>query len=289
MRTVLVAGVGLIGTSVALALRSQGIEVYLSDPDPKTLRTAVSLGAGRTDPPSEQVDLAVLAVPPEQVAGLLAQLQKQETAIAYSDVASVKLQLQNAVLLLGCDLSSYVGGHPLAGRERSGPLAARADLFRGRPWVLTPTNDTQPVVLDQVLELVALCGAIPTVADAAVHDRAVALISHMPHMMSSLVASRLAEADPFSLRLAGTGARDMTRIAAGDVDLWTEILTANAAAIAEVMEQVNIELSIAIKAMRALAGGGQNKRAYGLRELRRLLQRGVRGQAQISRQTAAHY
>ncbi len=109
----------------------------------------------------------------------------------------------------------------MAGRERSGPLAATADLFEGRPWVLTPTPGTDTEVLNLALELVALCGAVPVVMDADAHDRAVALVSHTPQLLSSLVAARLEHAEEAAVRLCGQGIRDVTRIAGsepGDVD-----------------------------------------------------------------------
>ena len=104
----------------------------------------------------------------------------------------------------------------MAGRERSGPLAATADLFEGRPWVLTPTRVTDTEVLNLALELVALCRAVPVVMDADAHDRAVALVSHTPQLVSSMVAARLEHADETAVRLCGQGIRDVTRIAASD-------------------------------------------------------------------------
>ncbi|OXM48604.1 prephenate dehydrogenase, partial [Amycolatopsis alba DSM 44262] len=130
---VLVVGTGLIGTSVALALREQDVAVYLADVDARAAHLARELGAGEEWSGGE-VDLAVIAVPPPLVAEKLAELQKREVASAYTDVASVKAGPIADARRLGCDPASYVPGHPLAGRERSGPAAARADLFLGRPW-----------------------------------------------------------------------------------------------------------------------------------------------------------
>ena len=138
-----VIGTGLIGTSVALALRSRGVAVWLADADPAAARLAADIGAGEVlpatvleRPPAGPADIAVLAVPPAAVAATLAAAQARGLARWYTDVASVKSQPLAQAAGLGCDLGSFVPGHPLAGRERSGPAAARADLFLGRPWVV---------------------------------------------------------------------------------------------------------------------------------------------------------
>src|SRR6266511_4023690 len=137
-----VIGTGLIGTSVAIAARRRGVSVFLSDGNRSAVRTAVALGAGVAQRPAEPVDLAVLAVPPNQVGTLLVELQGSGLARCYTDVASVKAEPERMALTCAPNPSCYIGGHPLAGRERSGPLAARADLFRGRPWALTPSRLT---------------------------------------------------------------------------------------------------------------------------------------------------
>jgi prephenate dehydrogenase len=130
----------------------------------------------------------------------------------------------------------------MAGRERSGPAGARADLFEGRPWVLTPTEQTAPVVRDLALDAVRLCGGLPVVMAAAEHDRAVALISHAPHLLAALMAARLEQADEAAVALAGTGIRDVTRIAASDPELWRQILATNAPAVAEVLDRIGADL-----------------------------------------------
>ncbi len=146
---------------------------------------------------------------------MLAAAQEAGQAACYTDVASVKASPLAAARALGCDLASYVPGHPLAGRERSGPAAARADLFLGRPWALCPVAETAPHAVARVDPLVRACGAEPVTADAGEHDRWVALVSHAPHVVASAMAARLADAPPGALTLAGQGLRDVTRIAAG--------------------------------------------------------------------------
>lgn len=216
MRTALVIGTGLVGTSAALALSGRSVHVHLVDHDPESARTAAALGAGSDEPPAGPVDLAVIAVPPAHTATVLARAMRDGVARGYLDVASVKGGPRRELEAMGLDLTPYIGTHPMAGKERSGPLAATGDLFEGRPWVLTPTRDTDTEVLNLALELVALCRAVPVVMDADAHDRAVALVSHTPQLISSMVAARLEEADETAVRLCGQGIRDVTRIAASD-------------------------------------------------------------------------
>ena len=132
--TVAIIGTGLIGTSIALALREKGSTVWLADQDPAAARLAADLGAGDPLPApghGATADVAVIAVPPDAVADTLAAAQERGLARYYTDVASVKQLPVAQARDRGCDLVSYVPGHPLAGREKHGPAAARADLFLG--------------------------------------------------------------------------------------------------------------------------------------------------------------
>ena len=271
---VAVIGTGLIGTSVALAVREHGAGVWLADEDPEAVRLAANLGAGEPLPDTAAgvpADIAVIAVPPSAVAATLAAAQARRLAACYTDVASVKQlpvtqartprglarcytdvasvkQLPVAAARArGCDLTSYVPGHPLAGREKHGPAAARADLFLGRTWALCPAAETSEQAVATVTTLVRTCGAVPVRADAAAHDRWVALISHAPHLVAAAMAARLEAAPPEALDLAGQGLRDVTRIAAGDTGLWTQILAANAEPVAEVLAAVAADLAEAAR------------------------------------------
>jgi prephenate dehydrogenase len=258
-----VLGTGLIGTSVALAARQQGAQVWLSDADPGAVRLAADLGAGDVLPASGRIgganggraDLAVLAMPPAAVAAALAGAQARDLADTYTDVASVKVLPVAQARQLGCDLATYVAGHPLAGRERSGPAAARANLFLGRPWALCPLQETSPGALAAVRALVQACGAEPVEVDAGEHDRFVALVSHLPHLVSAAMAARLTGAEAGALGLAGQGLRDVTRIAAGDARLWTSILTANATPVAGLLDATAADLTAAADALREVAAG----------------------------------
>jgi prephenate dehydrogenase len=248
-KRVLVAGTGLIGTSIALALRDKGAEVWLSDADPATARLAADLGAGTVVPDLRDAkgiaDIAVLAMPPAVVGRELAFAQECAVADVYTDVASVKVLPARQARDLGCDLESYVPAHPLAGREKQGPAAARADLFLGRTWALCPLSETSPDAVAAVTGLAVACGADPVVTDPETHDRWVALVSHAPHLVAVAMAARLAPSSvpAGALKLAGQGLRDVTRIAAGDSALWTQILSANAGPVAEVVAEVAEDLA----------------------------------------------
>lgn len=281
MRTALVIGTGLIGTSVALSLAGRGVVVHLRDHDPERARTAAAIGAGTDEPPEGQVDLVIVAVPPAHVATALADAIRAGSARGYLDVASVKGGPRRELEALGLDLTHYIGTHPMSGKERSGPLAGTADLFEGRPWVLTPTRDTDTEVLNLALELVALCRAVPVVMDADAHDRAVALVSHTPQLISSMVAARLREADETAVRLCGQGIRDVTRIAASDPRMWVDILSANPGPVADVLSGVAADLDETVRALRALQSADESKRLDGVAGIEDVLRRGNAGRARV--------
>jgi prephenate dehydrogenase len=283
LRTAVIVGTGLIGTSIALALRERGVRVWLSDRDPATARLAADIGAGSVAGEdfaglAGPADLAVLAVPPAAAAPALAAAQAAGAARWYTDVASVKSAVLAHTRELGCDLTAFVPGHPLSGRERSGPAAARADLFLGRPWVLCPEPHTAPEAIATVAALVRCCQAQEVRLTAAEHDRYVALISHAPHVVAAAMAARLADAAEPALMLSGQGIRDVTRIAAGDSRMWAQILAANSGPVADVLAAVAADLAAAAEALREAAGDGAGA---GLKAVTGLLDEGGAGVARI--------
>jgi prephenate dehydrogenase len=289
-RRVAVIGTGLIGTSAALALRHKGAEVWLSDSDAVAAELAADLGAGDVfdaggPPPSGSADMAVIAVPPAEVASVLASAQQAGLARCYTDVASVKAMPLARARAAGCDISRYVPGHPLAGRERSGPAAARADLFLGRTWALCPAPETTAGAVAAVTAMVTACGAEPVVTDAVTHDRWVALVSHAPHVVAAGMAARLApdSVPPDALSLAGQGLRDATRIAAGDPGLWMQILAGNAGPVAEVLAAVAGDLAEAARVLSDAEPGGDGGVPADItaKRLAGLLERGRAGVARI--------
>lgn len=245
-----VVGTGLLGASVGLALRALGVDVVLHDPSRVTVMLARDLGAGRlpedADPPPA---LVVVAAPPDVTGDVVAAELAAYPDAVVTDVASVKGAVLAALTAAGADLTRYVGSHPMAGSERSGPTAARPDLFVGRPWVVVGTESSSPEAVLAVRTLVTDLGATPVMLDARVHDEAVAVVSHLPQVASSLVAARLRDADPAALDLAGQGLRDVTRIAAGDPALWTSILAANARAVLPALRATRDDLDDLVQAL----------------------------------------
>lgn len=276
---VLVVGSGLLGTSVGLALRRAGVEVWLADRDPAVVAAAAARGAGVAYDGGGAPALVVVAVPPAAAGtALLEQLRRHPDATV-TDVTSVKARPLAAIAGAPDHARRTVGGHPMAGREVSGPDGARVDLLDDRVWVLTPLPDTDPDRLQQVRDLVVTCGAVPVQMSPESHDRAVALTSHAPQVLSSLLAARLADADPRYVQVSGQGLRDVTRIAASDPLLWTEILGANSAPVADVLDAVAADLDGVRAALRALSaedGDGSARET-----VTDALQRGNDGRARV--------
>ncbi|HSK55349.1 MAG TPA: prephenate dehydrogenase [Jiangellales bacterium] len=270
-RGVLVVGAGLLGTSLGLALRREGVAVHLRDRNPDTVAAAVARGAGSASPTPSQVDLAVVAVPPAATGRTVAAVLDEGVAAYVTDVASVKVLPAREVAARTATAARYVGGHPMAGREVSGPGAAAVDLFRGRPWVVCPSEGSDPAATGLVRALAVAVGAQPVTMPAGEHDAAVALVSHAPHLVASLVAARLEDAPEREVGLAGQGVVDVTRVAAGDPLLWTEILEANAAAVRAVLTGVRADLDAALAALDETGGGA----------LTGLLEAGVRGRNRL--------
>jgi prephenate dehydrogenase len=245
--SVLVIGCGLIGTSIGLALREHDVKVHLDDVSRSNLELAVSRGAGSPEPLAAP-DLVVVAVPPSNVVDAVAHALETWPDAVVTDVASVKADLATSIAeLTGAD--RYVGSHPMAGSERSGPMAASARLFEGRPWAVTPLDGAGERAVRLVESVAELVGAVPITMDAASHDRAVALVSHVPHVLSVLAAARLADAPRSHLSLAGAGLRDVTRIAASDSALWSDILRSNAGEVRSLLERVRTDLDGLIDAL----------------------------------------
>ena len=260
-----IVGTGLLGTSVGLACRRAGLEVLLTDLSAEHVRTASALGAGRPRAPEDRPQLVVVAVPPDHLGAAIAAALRESDAVV-TDVGSVKAGPLAAVAGEP-GVRRYVGGHPMAGSERSGPLAASADLFEGRPWAVAPHPDADADAVALVERLVQVCDGVVVRLTPEDHDRAVARTSHVPHLLAALVAGRLADAPEDYLKLSGQGVRDVTRVAAGSPELYGQIVAANADAVVDLLAEVRAGLDTMIA---ALAGADRD----GLREV---LTRGVDG------------
>ena len=224
LKTVRIVGSGLIGTSIGLGLVQRGVSVDMVDSDPQAQSLANDLigGVGVASP-----DLVVLAMPTTQLLAVIEvenQLNPQSTFI---DVGSVKHEVVLHVESISGLSRRFLPTHPMAGREIGGASSARADLFQGRSWILTPGTEVDSSSRELVLELIAHLGATPIELSALDHDRAVARISHLPQIASSLIAKQLTGTPPEWMELAGQGLRDTTRIAGSDESLWKEIIYSN--------------------------------------------------------------
>jgi prephenate dehydrogenase len=226
-----VIGTGLIGASIGLAARERlGASVAGVDPDP-----GPALAAGALDEAvslAEALDgaeAAFVAVPvpalPETAAAVLAAAGPQ---CVVTDVGSVKSPVVAAV-----SDERFVGGHPLAGAEQGGAGAARADMFEGAPWFLTPTHTTSGIQLERLHRLLSDLGARPSVIEAAAHDRAMATVSHLPHVLANVLVALAGE----SLPATGPSFRDATRVAGANPALWAGIYASNATALGDAIDQ----------------------------------------------------
>ena len=246
-----IVGTGLLGTSIALALRARGVDVALADVSPSSLALAIDYGAGRPAADGDEPQLIVVCVPPDVTSRIVAlELEAYPNALV-TDVASVKVEPLRELVALGADVSRYIGSHPMAGRERSGAISARADLFNGRPWVIAGHDGISYGRAAAVEQLALDLGALPIEMTAEEHDRNVALVSHAPQVISSLLAARLTDATDAATALAGQGLRDTTRIASSDPELWVQILRANAPAVRGILTAYRDDLDAAIATLDA--------------------------------------
>ena len=257
-----IVGAGLLGASIGLSLVERSVAVTLEDASPSALALAIDYGAGiarASDDP--QPDLVVVAVPPDVApAEVVGALGRFDHALVI-DVTSVKVAVYEAVAASGAEMTRFVGTHPMAGRERGGAVSARSDLFTARPWVICEGEASAVAALEV---FVTQLGAMPSHMSAADHDHAVALMSHTPQIVSSLMAARLAGASPQALSLAGGGVRDVTRIAASDPALWIQILGANADAIGSELRAIKDDLERVIEALGNVTGPGSKSTLAGV-------------------------
>lgn len=252
-KKVRVVGAGLLGTSIGLALTKQGVEVTITSKSKKSVELAVQYGAGREATDQDSPDLIVVCVPPNLTAQVVAEELIRFPQAVVTEVASFKVNILKSLEELAAPLERYVGSHPMAGRERGGAIAGRADLFVGRPWVITPNEKSSPAAIQMVEQLAtALDSSVVSIAPEA-HDRAVALVSHVPQLISSLLAARLVPAIETDVALAGQGLRDTTRIAASDPELWMQILEGNSHEVVKILKSFAADLDQAIIALEDLS------------------------------------
>lgn len=244
MGPVAIVGVGLMGGSLGLALRGLGgVEVRGVDPDPEAVRVALAVGAidaaaGGVEEAAEGAAAIVLAAPVAQLAGLARRaLAAAGADCVVTDIGSAKAAVVDA---LGPEeRERFIGGHPVCGAEGSGVASARRGLFLGATWFLTPAPEARPDLFERLHAMVAAVGARPVAIDARVHDRLMALVSHVPHVLAGALVNQAADTAPEgreALRSAGPSFHDLTRVAGSNPPLWADILLANAEAVAKALD-----------------------------------------------------
>jgi prephenate dehydrogenase len=243
--SIAIVGFGLIGGSIALAVRERWPAIRITAVDrPPVLAHAA--GSGAIDRAANGVaelggtDLVVLAAPVEQNVRLLPEVAAiLGDGAAITDVGGTKRDIVRAAATLPASCAPFVGGHPIGGAEQGGFAFARADLFRGRPWILTPGGSTAASAVDRVAGFVQGLGARPTTMDADEHDRVMAFLSHLPQLTVSALMGVVGEAtESTGLRLAGRGLVDSTRLASSPSDVWREVCAANAADIGTALDSL---------------------------------------------------
>ncbi len=252
-----VLGVGLIGGSIGLGARARlDAEVAGFDPDRELLDRATELGAIDSAHDSvasavQGAELVFCAAPVLALPGLAAEaLDAAGEDCAVTDVGSVK---RDVIRSLGSE-SRFIGGHPLAGAETSGVESARADLFEGARWYLTPTSTTGGVLYDRVQRAIADLGARPQAIEAETHDRLMASISHLPHVMANVLVTQAATAlseEAEHLPEVGPSFRDATRVAGANPAVWGDIFAGNREAVAAEIDAAIVRLAEAAELIRS--------------------------------------
>jgi prephenate dehydrogenase len=247
IETLTIVGVGLIGGSIGLAAKRRGVAgtVLGASRDPRRLKTALARGAideacAEFSSAVHRANLAVFCAPVDQIASqVLAAAPGCKPGTILCDAGSTKSQIVNQIEPQLRGKVSFVGSHPLAGSEKRGVEHADADLFQGRLTILTRTARTDAAALDGVDRFWRSLGSRTRVMNPEEHDRALALTSHLPHLVASALCRALG---PEFYDLTAAGFRDTTRIAAGEPSIWTPIFRHNKAALLEALDQLEIRL-----------------------------------------------
>ena len=247
-KTISVVGLGLIGGSIALAVRERWPAMRITGVDRKAV-LAHALGGGAIDRAVDSAadacnaDLIVLAAPVRQNLKLLGEVaQRLPATTVVTDVGSTKRGIVDAAAALAC--TSFVGGHPIGGAEQGGFGFARPDLFRHRPWIFTPAASTPASPVERLFEFARGVGARPSTMDAHDHDRVMAFLSHLPQLTASALMEVIgSRAGHNALRLAGRGLVDTTRLASSPAETWRDVCATNDDAIGQALDVLIARLS----------------------------------------------
>ena len=247
-----IVGSGLIGTSIGLALVSRGVQVDMQDIDPRAQLLARDLVKSQD---LKEPELTIFALPSSKLTEVLENEFLLNPGSKFIDIGSVKTKPLLDVSKSKIPTHNFMATHPMAGREVGGAESARADLFQSRTWVYIPNDlQGQPVdsqLLAYGLWLINALGAVPVAMQAGEHDRAVALVSHLPQAVASILAGQLISGDHSALDLSGAGLRDTTRIAASDPALWDEILGSNSSEVLPLLISLQSDLTALIGTLRS--------------------------------------
>ncbi len=241
-----IVGAGLIGTSIGLALAQKGEKVSFEDMDQRNLEVARDLIGGALVQSANEggpIDLILLATPVGAVAESAKAHFGYNPQATFIDIAGLKSEVIQEIEQLPALSERFCGTHPMAGREISGPTGARADLFQGATWIITPTKNTDAEIVQTVGNFVSSLGARVVQVGAQEHDEAIAAVSHMPQIMSSLLATTLSDVSSEQLALAGQGLRDLTRLADSNPVLWSQLISLNSASVLHGLQKVQNEIS----------------------------------------------
>ena len=226
-----VVGAGLIGTSIALGLKRAGYELSIEDEDLQAEEIAQALiGQVGFSPDPE---LIIVATPISTISNLVREYGRRYPASMIMDIGGLKSEVIAEVEKFSEISSRFCATHPMAGREISGALAARGDLFEGRIWIFTPTINSSELTLSRVLEVISALGGKAFKLSATEHDQAIAGISHLPQIVSSLLSATLLDISDRDIGLAGQGLKDVSRLAASNPRLWSDLLHSNRKAVGE--------------------------------------------------------
>ena len=278
---VAILGMGLIGSSVARALKKHGLagSIVGGDANAEVCAEALSLGLAErmeTDPVAAvtDADLVVMAVP-VGACGALAEAMAPglKPGAVVTDVGSVKASVIQDVTQYLPDGVVFIPGHPLAGTEHSGPAAGFAELFDGRYWILTPPEDAKPEAVETLTAMLSAMGALVETMAPDHHDRVLAITSHLPHLIAYTIvgtATDLAdETKDEVIRYSATGFRDFTRIAASDPVMWRDVFLHNREAVLEILQRFSEDLTALQRAIRWGEGETLQKRFTETRDIRR--------------------
>lgn len=241
---VAVVGIGLMGGSLSLALTAAGVRVHAADPDREALDAALSMGAIAEAAPGvaeavRDARAVFVAAPVARIADVVRDVLRH----APDDCVVTDLGSAKTAILAGfsaVERERFIGGHPVCGGEQAGVGAAREDLYRGATWFLTPAPEARADLFERLHGLISLVGARPVAIDPAVHDRLMALVSHVPHVLAAALIHQAAATTPGgreALRSAGPSFDDLTRVAGSNPPLWADILLVNSAAVLDALRE----------------------------------------------------